>query len=296
VKGSQLDALIATMPPAAREATIAQLATSIGNLPSWFSARVWPLVVIKSGGHELRLRVAPDYLAIGEDGDFRRVALTPQTAQLVANAYGAILPSRALVRAIYGAADVRVRMPTFPPDAMQESSAMWIADDARVSVAAAQLVGKLQGGSLAAGHRKNVVTGPGLDGSRVAIFGGLRDPSAASWWWQPYSTIHGSSYTDHSHGIRLVSRAAVLDGLPVDLGYVFTHPELHPLVSDQGPYVPAFPNAGPSAQSLAALPPVQAPTAPPAQQAPAESASTGLQAFGLVSAILGVVSFFRGRR
>ena len=66
-------------------------------------------------------------------------------------------------------------------------------------------------GALVSGHKKDVVltnrliTHPG----QIAIYGwhrGIGEPI------QPLSTVHGAGYADYSHGIRLVSQMAMIDG------------------------------------------------------------------------------------
>jgi hypothetical protein len=36
---------------------------------------------------------------------------------------------------------------------------------------------------------------------KVTIYGGMR---ADGTFWQPVSSVHGETYTDYSHGLRLV--------------------------------------------------------------------------------------------
>jgi hypothetical protein len=74
---------------------------------------------------------------------------------------------------------------------------------------------------LLAGHKKDLVLANRLSSNRgrVAIYGwhrGNGDPI------QPLSTVHGEYYADYSHGIRLVSRTAYVNGRPVDLRSLLT--------------------------------------------------------------------------
>ena len=52
---------------------------------------------------------------------------------------------------------------------------------------------------------------------------------------QPLSSVHVEWYVDYSHGIRLVSRDVVVDGVRRDLAALLADPVLWPLVSDEGP-------------------------------------------------------------
>jgi hypothetical protein len=47
--------------------------------------------------------------------------------------------------------------------------------------------------------------------------------------------VHGAGYADYSHGIRLVSRTAYLDGRAVDLRELLASPRYAALLSDEGP-------------------------------------------------------------
>lgn len=222
MNATEFDAVIASLGGSAREKAILQHRHST---PAWFNT--W--VPIKSG--PLTFYVKPDYFSIGTDSDFRRVAMTPMTAQQIADEHHAILPTRKIVNLIYDASD-KLPSRTIPPGKDMESSARFAQHDA--------LIGKLPVGQLHAGHKKDVVVGPNLDGSRVAIYGWQPDPKVFP--HQPYSTIHSSSYVDYSHGVRLVSRKALLDGREIDLLEAFADPKLVPLVSDQGSFVPYFPS------------------------------------------------------
>jgi hypothetical protein len=52
---------------------------------------------------------------------------------------------------------------------------------------------------------------------------------------QPPSTFHDFSHDDYSQRCRLVSRQALLNGEPIDLDLLLTHPTLSKLLSHQGP-------------------------------------------------------------
>jgi len=221
-----------------------------GNVPPFIRDQHWRWVEVKAAGHTLRYLVAPDYMSIGTADDFIVFGPTPDEGQLIADSYNAIIPSRKMVTDIRNAStrrlplsDVKGPPENIPVGKIETVDAVLAArrlDRARGYDASSQLV---------SGHRKDIVVGPGLDGSHVAIFGG-EGGAQQGWAIQPYSTIHGSYYGDYSHGLRLVSRRAFLDGTEVDLASIFTDPALHVLVSDQGAFVPRFPNAGPRATGM----------------------------------------------
>lgn len=250
---------------ASREAAIWS-AIKNHEVPSWVGNLFIPIRIdaADKGGkqHKLTLYVAPRYFEVGSDADPFLTPLWPITAQDTANLVGAILPSQKIVDYIWQFADKR--LPIGPPrgftipGADMERTPSWIAHS--------NIVQKQYAGShnIIAGGKKDLVVGPGLTGTQVAIYstpfpgegtalrayGPLMDDpwhpgqKARVPLHQPYSTIHHSKYSDYSHGLRLISRKAELDGTLVDIDQLFLDPVLHTLVSDQGPFLPYFPNVG----------------------------------------------------
>jgi hypothetical protein len=215
---------------------------------------------------KLTLYVLPRYFEIGSDDDPLFIPMWPATMQKVADLYYAVFPSRKIVDIIWQNADTQ--LPIGPPPGFtipgpdMEKTPSWMAYN---KILQTQMKGLGQN-ILMAGGKKDVVSGPGLDGSKVAIystpFGGSGHPLRDLGEWvdnpwqpgtkmqlplhQPYSTIHASSYSDYSHGIRLVSKVAMVDDIVYpDVTEIFLDPVLNPLVSDQGIFVPRFPNVSP---------------------------------------------------
>ena len=218
-----------------------------GNVPGW--ALTWRPVRVRANidgrVRELEYEVTPDYVPLGTDDDFIRIPMWPGTAQKFADAHGAILPSSRMVEEIY--ANASARLVPQPIAGQKSSVSEWGQHEIMVQRQAGTL--GLSPGTFIAGHKKDVVIGPSLDGSRVAIFGWHDEsgkitgvPNKAI---QPYSTIHDSRYSDYAHGTRLVRRQASLDGEPIDLVKVFTDPKLSVLVSSQGAFNPRYPDKTP---------------------------------------------------
>lgn len=198
--------------------------------------------------HDLVLFVSPRHIELGVEGDSFLAPMWPETAQEAVNSLGAILPSRLIVDYIWEASgDNRIQIG--PPKGFvipgidMEKTPSWVEHN--------RIIQEKLGSSneLFVDGKKDVVVGPNLDGSKVAIYSGpfnpkgkLREYSNGIPLHQPYSTIHGSKYSDYSHGIRAVSRQALIDDKTVDIVDLFTDPVLHTLVSDQGPFDPVFPN------------------------------------------------------
>lgn len=216
-----------------------------GHVPSFMRESNWRWVesrqIIDGKLQVLRMRVSPDFLPVGIDTDYLVFGPTPAEAQSMADHFKAILPSRKLATLIDQQSPQRLPLadvkgaPTYLPLSQIETI------DA---VLAAREIDRIRGTAPgAAGHRKDIVVGPNLDGGKLAIFGGGGGPYDG-WAVQPYSTIHHGGYGDYSQGLHLIARRALLNGVEVDLATIFTDPKLHVLVSDMGPFVPRFPNAG----------------------------------------------------
>ena len=67
---------------------------------------------------------------------------------------------------------------------------------------------------------------------RVAIYGWHRPDGTPI---QPLSTVHGARYADYSHGVRLVSLVAYVDGVPRSLLDLLQDPRIAGSLSDEGP-------------------------------------------------------------
>jgi hypothetical protein len=91
-----------------------------------------------------------------------------------------------------------------------------------------------QDAGLVAGAKKDIVLCRGLDDKHVAIYGGLRTPTA---FWQGLNcTSHDANYVDYSHGVRLVADRMEVNGEELSTRGVLLHPTLSHLISDEGPF------------------------------------------------------------
>lgn len=214
----------------AREAAIGE-ALLAGNTPPSLRGFVDVTLskTIDGVSHQAVVRVSPDYLSIGTDEDFVRIPMFPATAQRVADAQNCVLPTRRIVDAIYAAAEVKLA-PRPMTDGRRGSNDFYGRHQKLVEEKRA---GRPLG-SLTAGHKKDIVLSPRLRTrrDRVAIYGWHEldgDPI------QPLSTVHSARYVDYSHGVRLVSRQMVVDGVARDITEVLRDPKLSALLSDEGP-------------------------------------------------------------
>ena len=90
--------------PAREAAALAQLLA--GNIPSFL--RKFVPISVTAGTSTVRFWVSPDVLAIGDDNNFVRIPLTPQTAQAVHDCYGTSFVTAAVTDWIHTAARARI--------------------------------------------------------------------------------------------------------------------------------------------------------------------------------------------
>jgi hypothetical protein len=89
---------------------------------------------------------------------------------------------------------------------------------------------------LMAGQKKDLVVSNRLwrKTGRVAIYGWHRGNGTPI---QPLSTVHGARYADYSHGVRLVSAVAFVNGQARSIFDILEDPRLAGIVSDEGPII-----------------------------------------------------------
>ena len=221
---------IADLPREEREAPIMGEIIK-GNLPSFLRG----FVSIESKGkdangkeHTVIYQVMPDYLSVGSDRDFVRLDITPMTAQVIADAFDCSLPTTKMVDEIYRRAEVKLEPRPLTKD--RESVLTFIEHN---SIIEEQRKGKRLG-ALVAGIKKDVVITNRIyeRPHRVAIYGWHKLDGTPI---QPLTIVHVDWYVDYSHGIRLVKRSILVDGIPRDIRDVLADPVLAPLLSDEGP-------------------------------------------------------------
>lgn len=206
-----------------------------GNVPG-FLRKLSPVTIegTDHNGKEVKVTicVTPEYLSVGNNRDFVRVPMGLPAAARVADELGFVLPTTKMVDAIYSQAEVRLAPSPMKPTSEMESTAYLLRHDATVDKQHAQ--SKNQPGDLTAGQKKDIVLSNRLrhKPGRVAIYGWHRTNGRPI---QPLSTVHGARYADYSHGVRLVSQTAFVDGKPVDLIDIMQDRELASIVNHEGP-------------------------------------------------------------
>lgn len=208
---------------------IAELAR--GNMPS-FLRELQPVTFkgqdARGANVEITICVTPDYLALGSDKDYVRVPLGLPAAARIAGAFDMTLPTPRMVDAIYAQAGVKLSPAPMTPGSQMSTTGYFVTHNATIE-------GQLQGRrGLVGGHKKDVVMASRMASApgRVAIYGWHQKGGAPI---QPVSTVHGANYADYSHGIRLVSKTAYLNGKAVSLDDLLASSRYAYLLNTDGP-------------------------------------------------------------
>ncbi len=180
----------------------------------------------------LTICVTPEYLAVGNDDDFVRVPLGLPAAARVASELGFFLPTPKMVDAIYSQARIHLPPQPMTPSAQMESTDYLLRHNATLQDQLRKNHFALA--ELTAGQKKDIVLTNRLRSKpgHVAIYGWHQLNGRPI---QPLSTVHGKQYADYSHGVRLVSQTAFVNGKQMDLGAIMQDQELASVVSSEGP-------------------------------------------------------------
>jgi hypothetical protein len=216
---------------ATRESEITAALRS-GNIPN--RLRQLEPVTLHAGETmpEITICVGKDYLAVGSDGDFLRVPMGLQAAIATATSFGFILPTPRMVDAIHQRAEIRLPPAPLPAGDEMRSTPYYADHDRLIAAQRDEVVAPAD--SLVAGHKKDLVLTNRLWSKlgRVAIYGWHKTDGTVI---QPLSTVHGARYADYSHGVRLVSLVAFVDGVPRSLLDLLQDPQIAGLITGEGP-------------------------------------------------------------
>ncbi|MBT8474959.1 MAG: hypothetical protein HKO95_13840 [Rhodobacteraceae bacterium] len=219
---------------AARDAAVTEQVLS-GNVPE-FLRKLVPVTLsgTRPEGQriDVEICVTPDYLAVGDNSDFVRVPVGLPAAAGIAADLGFMLPTTKMVDAIYAQADLRLPPAPMPPTAQMASTDYFWRHHATVEEQRGR-AGQVAT-ALTAGQKKDIVLSNRLRTKvgRVAIYGWHRPNGKPI---QPLSTVHGAYYADYSHGVRLVSGTAFVNGTPYPLAEILEDPQLSQILSNEGP-------------------------------------------------------------
>jgi hypothetical protein len=232
--GSQFVQYVSKMNPQEREQAI-RAEILKGNVPE-FLRKLVPVELhceLPSGRSlTATIFVAPDYLAIGSDKDFLRIPMNLHTAVAIADRFGFILPTKKMVDAIYLQSRYHLAPKPLPAGPQMRSTAYYWTHNQMIEEQAHALGVRL--GELLSGDKKDVVMTNRLaiNIGRIAIYGWHRGPGQPI---QPLSTVHGANYADYSHGIRLISEMALIDGKLRSVHDILHDSSTAKVLSDEGP-------------------------------------------------------------
>lgn len=243
-------------PPAAWENAVVEMAKR-GEIVRWPLAEV---VLRDEAGRSLAVHVTTDMISVGTVAEPLRMPLTPIACQRIADTFGMLLPTPAIVKAIMEQAPVKMTMRGLVPN-KGANLEQYAEHNDIIERKLRETAGGDDPSLLRSGHKKVVVlSGPALMKPRVVvIYGGGtnvpvppgidRQPTVdAPWRVQPLSNVHGDYYDDYSHDTYLMAPTGVLtdtDGSVREVTLatdIFPSAELSGLVNPKGP-----PGGGPLA-------------------------------------------------
>jgi hypothetical protein len=227
-----------------------------GNIPRWLQQWVTVRVSLNDATPDVKVRVLPDYLCVGTDDNFRHLPLDQQSAQRVADAFTAILPTAKICHAVWRRtpwerAIAAITLPTIQKKAGrnfdQNSTAAY---DAHSLAIQDEMKRKgITPGQLVAGHKKDVVLASHANRERIAFHGFYFGKYPV----QPCGNSPGPScnremptqahpeglghFSDYSQGVRLVHPQMTIDGTMHLVSDVLKDTKLSKLIAE-GPIDP----------------------------------------------------------
>lgn len=205
-----------------------------GNVPSF--SRKLKAITLAGTGYEMIFFTVCDYMAIGSDQDYFYIPMTPSTAQYLADSLNCTLPTKKMVDVIYNRAEFKLSPQPIPPsDTMTTVPVFWQHTDS-IKQQFAQLGFDRSADNIVGGTKKDIIISnkiysPDITYERVVIYGwhiSVNNPI------QPVYNGHIAMYADYSHGVRLISNIAFLNGDSVQVKDIVMNASLWPLLSDEG--------------------------------------------------------------
>jgi hypothetical protein len=219
-----------------------------GNVPNFLRKLVkievsW-IADEKTKPNHIYYYVLPDYFAIGSNEDFFYVPMTPILAQKVANLTKCSLPTKLLVDQIYKEAKIKLVPQPIPPTKAMTTLAVFIAHTDSILRQLKPLLPNHQLGALTAGNKKDIIISNKIYGeatARVVIYGWHKLDGKAI---QPVYNKHINTWTDYSHGVRLIQNKIYINQKKASLKKALRDAEFSRVFSDEGiidkAYYPVF--------------------------------------------------------
>ena len=231
--GSEFGAMLANVSGTERDQLIAREVLS-GNVPQ-FLRSLTPVSLrgTNTAGTPVTITVCvtPDYVAVGDNDDFLRVPMGLPEAAQIADSFGFMLPTTRIVDAIY--AQAAVRLAPRPMQAGPQMTSTSYLSQHNATIEGQGNAAGLRNGVLVAGIKKDLVLTNALRRapSQVAIYGWHQSNGRPI---QPLTTVHGRHYSDYSHGVRLVSQTAYVNGRAVALADLLEDRTYAAMLSNEG--------------------------------------------------------------
>lgn len=232
-----------------------------GNMPAWL--RQWVTIEVRASSPNVTVRVLPDYLCVGSDTDYRHLPLDQQSAQRVADAFIACLPTAKICHAIWQKTPASHRIGAIPRDYhvtpwtrrtlirekwAQTSTAAYDEHSREIQ---RKFGTAIRPGQLVSGHKKDVVLAKGLHGQPAKIaFHGFYDSKGFPFEpcyeaaGGPHPTCNRETptlahpegrgrFSDYSQGVRLVHPIMHIDGRKELYNDVLRNADLAGLISTE---------------------------------------------------------------
>lgn len=210
------------------------------NIPSWMDS--YKSVKLVHQGRIAKVWVMPDYLSIGTDDDYVRMSMGAYVAQRIADAFGLVLITNKIAEAVYAQSHQLLAHPM--PNISIATTYFQKHEDViqgKVACSVPQHQGacvrpaSLPGGTLIAGHKKDVGIGKVLDmpKSILCFFGfyTVRDRPAQK---LKDSGKHQAGFCDYSQGVRMALPWMTIDGKLHEVVKVLDDDKLAGLISEEG--------------------------------------------------------------
>jgi len=246
IEGAEFVNQITGLSITEREKVVAREILS-GNVPS-FSRKLRPLKIsqtVNTKSYQLIFFTTCDYMAIGSDQDYLYIPMTPSTAQYLCDLINCSLPTKKIVDIIYAKAEIKLKPQPIPPsDKMTTVPVFWQHTDS-IKKQISRMGLDRSADNIIAGHKKDIIISnkiysPDRTYDRVVIYGWHLSENNPI---QPVYNGHIAMYADYSHGVRLISKFAFINGDPIQVDDILKDPNLSRLLSSEGviskPYYPA---------------------------------------------------------
>lgn len=245
IEGSEFANQVLTLSITDREKAVVREILS-GNVPS-FARKLRPLKIkqtIQAKSYELVFFTVCDYMAIGSDHDYLYIPMTPSTAQYLADKLNCSLPTKKMVDTIYADAEIKLYPQPIPPSDKMTTVPVFKQHTDSIKQQIRQMGFDRGVDNIIAGHKKDIIISnkiysPDRDYERVVIYGWHLSANNPI---QPVYNGHIATYADYSHGVRLISKLAFVNGDSSQVDEILRDADLSALLSSEGkiskPYYP----------------------------------------------------------